>query len=83
MAKRNPPRAKAKTKKRAAAAKPKAAKAITPRALLAQVSEMQETRGLEAETVVGALCEVICTHPPTARKAMASLAAMLEAAGIR
>lgn len=84
MPKRSKPKAKPKQKAKAKPATRKAAtKAVSPRHLLDQVAEMQETRGLEAETVVGALCEVICTHQPTARKAVAMLAAMLDAAGIR
>jgi len=63
-------------------AKP-AAKAVTARALLKQVAEIQETRGLEPETLVGALCEVIATHQPTARRTSAMLTAMLDAYGVR
>lgn len=57
--------------------------AITARQLLAHVAEIQETRGLEPETIVGALCEVIATNQPTAKKAAAMLVAMLDEAGIR
>lgn len=69
-----------------AKAKPRkkpAAKAVTARALLAGIASLQEQRGLDEAVLFGALCEVICGHQPTARKALAAIAAMLDAEGIR
>jgi hypothetical protein len=61
----------------------KAAKPVTARALLADIAELLEQRGLDHDVILGCLCEVIATHQPTARRAVASIAAILDREGIR
>jgi len=68
----------AKAKSRKPAAKP-----VTARALLKGISSLQEQRGLDETVLLGALCEVITAHQPTARQALARIAGLLDQAGIR
>ena len=61
----------------------KPAKPVTARALLRSLAQLQEHRGLDETVLLGALCEVISAHQPTARQAVKRIAALLDAAGIR
>ena len=70
--------AKTKAKRRAAPAKP-----VSARVLLRELAQLQEQRGLDELVLLGALCEVIATHQPTARQALARIQGMLDDAGIR
>lgn len=75
--------AKRRTTSRRASPARRAAKAVTARALLAGIATLQEQRGLDEAVLFGALCEVIAGHQPTARRALARVTALLDAAGIR
>lgn len=77
-AKRHPAKARPAKTARGSTAKP-----VTARLLLRQVAVVQDDRGLAATTVIGALCEVIASHQPTARRAIATLTGLLDEAGIR
>ncbi len=67
-----------------AAKKPaRPAKPVTARALLKAIARVQDERGLEYAVLIGALCEVIAGHQPTARQAVKRIEALLDAAGIR
>ena len=72
---------------KATAAKAKAkrptAKAVTARVLLRGLAQLQEQRGLDELVLLGALCEVIAGHQPTARQALVRIQGMLDDAGIR
>lgn len=61
----------------------KPAKPVTARALLKAIARVQDERGLDYAVLLGALCEVISGHQPTARQAVARIEALLDAAGIR
>jgi len=66
------------------AAKPaRSAKPVTARALLKAVARVQERTGIDDLVLIGALCEVVSGHQPTARKAVARIEALLAQAGIR
>jgi hypothetical protein len=74
----------AKAKVKAKAKRPAAAaKAVTARVLLRGLAQLQEQRGLDELVLLGALCEVIASHPPTARQALTRIQGMLDDAGIR
>lgn len=61
----------------------KAPKTIGARTLLRSVAQVQERTGIDDLVLIGALCEVISGHQPTARKAVTRIEALLSAAGIR
>lgn len=61
----------------------KPAKPVTARALLKAIARVQDERGLDYAVLLGALCEVISGHQPTARQAVGRIEALLDAAGIR
>lgn len=61
----------------------KAPKTIGARTLLKAVARVQERTGIDDLVLIGAMCEVISGHQPTARKAVARIEALLSAAGIR
>ena len=65
------------------AKRPAAAKSVTARVLLRGLAQLQEQRGLDELVLLGALCEVIASHPPTARQALTRIQGMLDDAGIR
>jgi hypothetical protein len=69
---------KTQAKRRAAPVKP-----VSARVLLRGLAQLQEQRGLDELVLLGALCEVIATHQPTARQALARIQGMLDDAGIR
>ncbi len=76
--------AKAKPDKRAKPTKKlKNLKPVTARVLLHGLAQLQEQRGLDELVLLGALCEVIAVHQPTARQALRRIAEMLDQAGIR
>ena len=75
--------AKAKAKATSKAAMPATAKPVTARVLLRGLAQLQEQRGLDELVLLGALCEVIATHPPTARQALTRIQGLLDDAGIR
>jgi hypothetical protein len=56
---------------------------VTARVLLRGLAQLQEQRGLDELVLLGALCEVIAGHPPTARQALTRIQGMLDDAGIR
>jgi hypothetical protein len=58
-------------------------KTIGARTLLKAVAQVQERTGIDDLVLIGALCEVISAHQPTARKAVSRIEALLNAAGIR
>jgi hypothetical protein len=60
-----------------------AARPVTARALLKAVARLQQSRDLDGATVIGLLCEVVAAHPPSARRAVARIEALLDAAGVR
>lgn len=60
-----------------------AARPVTARALLKAVAGLQRDRDLDGATIIGLLCEVVATHQPTARRATARIADLLDAAGVR
>lgn len=55
------------------------AKPVTARSLVKAIARVQDERGLEYAVLIGALCEVISGHQPTARKAVARIKALLDA----
>lgn len=61
----------------------KAPKTIGARTLLKAVAQVQERTGIDDLVLIGAMCEVISAHQPTARKAVACIEEMLAKAGIR
>lgn len=66
------------------AAKPaRTVKPVTARALLKAVARVQERTGIDDLVLIGALCEVVSCHQPTARKAVMRIEALLAQAGIR
>ncbi len=67
----------------AKASRKPAVKPVTARALLKGIASLQEQRGLDETVLLGALCEVITAHQPTARQALKRIEGMLDQAGIR
>ncbi|MBN8526244.1 MAG: hypothetical protein J0M02_13000 [Planctomycetes bacterium] len=61
----------------------KPARNVTARALLKSVAQVQERTGIDDLVLIGALCEVVAGHQPTARKAVVRIEALLAQAGIR
>lgn len=56
---------------------------VSARTLLKSVAQVQERTGIDDLVLIGALCEVIAGHQPTARKAVSRIEALLAQAGIR
>ncbi len=56
---------------------------VTARVLLRGLAQLQEQRGLDELVLLGALCEVIAGHQPTARQALTRIQGLLDDAGIR
>ncbi|MCS6969468.1 MAG: hypothetical protein NZ552_00415 [Planctomycetes bacterium] len=82
-ARRGAGRRAAKAAEDARRAAPRASTRITARALRRDLLRLQHERGIGDAVLLGALCEVIAAHQPTARQAFARLCALLDQAGVR
>lgn len=60
-----------------------AARRITARALLRGLRALQEARGVGDAVLLGALCEVLAAHQPSARQALCRVRELLARAGVR
>lgn len=78
-----PARRPAKPARRTARPARAAVRPVGARTLLKAVAQVQERTGIDDLVLIGALCEVIAGHQPTARKAVARIEALLAQAGIR